>query len=496
MRYPSLKSIEQIIESLIAESTTLEYKSQLSLATTNERKELLKDMTGLGNGGGGTIIFGMDEHKESNIAKCLTPLPNLSLLSQIEDIVLSSISPPLVWSHQAFEIDGGWIIVADVEQSTLGPYMVDAYGEQRFYKRSGTKVHRMSEQEVRDGYSIAIRSAERRDQLWKDHFLPLRMPDGPICLAISALPEEPLTEIIDSRLVDLGWLTPSQDIEEYLGLSSLSLARYSLRNWFDGITSEVAATETSDWLSLRIHRDGAIGIAQEIRYNTRFETIWRILNAFLRYASWIWDRFSLQRPIEIEVAFLGLRADEKGDVFRLVVEPLGVKVENITIHVNELPWELARARVRHRIVRRFADRFVQSIGESSVKPMFEHGWLYNRSGERLQMALDAGRLWNPIQAGSVANIGTDGQIWSLDGEVRAFVFDGVVIDRSGDTLALLEMATGAGCPDDFLPRINEDSTSPKSLGTVPVDSHFSESVPSPTGRWSDQNLQSLIERFV
>ena len=503
MRYPSLEAIQRLLDLRIAENTTLEYKSQQLLSTTHDRRELLKDLTGMGNGGGGTLIFGMDEEEVTNIAKCLTPLPNLSIVSQIEDIVISTVRPPMIWTHHEYAFEDGWIVVAEVEQSPLGPYMIDAYGEQRFHKRSGTKVHKMSEQEVRDGYSIALRSLERRDQLWRKHLLPLRVKDGHVCLVVSALPEEPLTEIINTRELDLRKFAPPEPILQYTNLTRLSMVPYSLRHWSDGLTAEVAKSESTDWLALRIHRDGAIGVAQEIPYGMSLESIWRMLNAFLRYLAWVWNEFSLQRPVELEIAIVGLLSASSqdratGGLDQLVVQPPGVTVENVSIQINELPWELARARLRQRIVRQFADRFKQTIGESGATATFEHGWLYNKVGQRLNLAFDRGRIWDATQGVDgigIANVGTAGQIWGLDGNVRAFILDGVIVDLDGLTLACLEMATGVGCPDDFLPRIDQNSASPRDLGTVPVDTPLTQDVPVPRGLWSDKDLRSLIEQW-
>jgi hypothetical protein len=498
MRFRTLEAIQQLIELRIAENTTLEYKSQLPLSTENDRKELLKDFTGMGNGGGGTLILGMDEEKDTSVARRLTPLPDLSVIGQIEDIVISTVRPPLIWSHNAYAFEGGWIVVVDVEQSTLGPYMIDAYGEQRFHRRSNKSVHRMSEQEVRDGYSIALRSRDRREQVWKDHHLPLRIANGATCLVVSALPEEPLSEIINSREIDLRSFAPPEGIAHYVNLTRLSMVPFSLKHWADGLTAEIAKIESSEWLTLRIHRDGAVGIAQEVLTGIAYESISRTLNAFLLYLAWFWNEFSMQRPVELEVAIVGLPlAALQDDVFssarQKIVEPPGLTVGHVGITVNELPWELSRAAVRHRIVRRFADRLKQAFGEPGATSMFEHGWLYNNAGRRLNLALDQGKIWDPGQGGSIANIGTDGQIWGTNGKVCTFVIDGVIVDTEGRTLATLEMANGIGCPDDFLPRIDQYSDSPRALGTVRVETPLTQELPAPTGLWSDLDLRSLIE---
>ena len=119
MRFKDFQAVESLIQNRIPESGSLEYKSELSLASDGNRKELLKDLTGMGNGGGGTIIFGMQEEPGTSVAKELSPLIVVTT-GQIEDIVRSAVHPPLVWSFTSFEV-AGVVIVADVAPRPWDP---------------------------------------------------------------------------------------------------------------------------------------------------------------------------------------------------------------------------------------------------------------------------------------------------------------------------------------------------------------------------------------
>jgi ATP-dependent DNA helicase RecG len=121
MRYRDIDAVSRLIHQRIPENSTLEYKSALSLGTQGEKKELLKDLTSMGNGGGGTLIFGMEEEPGTNVAKALTPLADPGLVGVVEDVVTSAVRPPLLWSHETFEVEEGFVVVIDVERSGLPP---------------------------------------------------------------------------------------------------------------------------------------------------------------------------------------------------------------------------------------------------------------------------------------------------------------------------------------------------------------------------------------
>jgi hypothetical protein len=499
VHFDKLDAVKRLIDTRIPESTSLEYKSELHLDSTEDRRELLKDLTGMGNGGGGSIIFGMQEEAGTNVAKELSPLGTSSIVSQIEDIVRSAVHPPLVWSHNAFEMGGGWVVIADIEPSTLGPYMVESYKEQRYYKRTGTSVHPMSEQEVRDAYAIALRARDHRDDTWKRHLLPIRIDPQEPWLVVSALPEEPLSEIFDARQVDFQKFILPPLLANYPDHSSVDFAARSMHHWADGIAGDDGINGEEPRCLIRLHRDGAAGIALHLYPELRMEATARVLNAHLLYLAWFWDEFRLHRPVELEIALTGLTQatmprNAFGTASTDVVQPAGVNVETVSVIEEVLPWELLRAPVRHGVLRRFCDRLEQAFGRASAKPLFEEGWLYGKSGQNTGLLLGAGLIWEHRGAGPGVRHGSfdvAGQVRGA-GDVCAYVVDGVLIDPAGDTLALLEMATGSGCPNDFLLTGATTRECPPGQSIPRGDAPAGIEIPHPTGRWSELLLREVL----
>ncbi len=500
MRFRDIDAVRRLISNRISESSTLEYKSQLVLAGSETRKELLKDLTGMGNGGGGSIVFGMTEVEGVGVAQELAPLPSSAIVGQIEDIVRDSVHPPLVWSSNTFESDGGWIVVTDIEPSTLGPYMIDAYGEQRYYKRSGTRVHRMSEQEVRDAYAVALRTTEYRDQLWAKHMLPISLNPREPWLLVSALSLEPLRAILDARTVDLSRFVNPPPLTNYMSHTGLPFVVHGLRHWRDGLAGDDGANGREPTCILRLHRDGAAGIARKGALDIRVDWAARIINAYLLYLAWFWSEFSLARPVELELSLIGLaNATLPAHTFSTspvtVVQPAGVRVNDVAVTEEMVPWELLRAPVRHRLLRRFCDRLEQAFGRASAGDLFEWGWLYDRDCQRTDYVLSRGMIWEPRAATGlrVASISTSGFITSATSVGDAFLVDGAVLDAAGNTLAVLEMACGSGCPDDFLPdAVSLEEQAPQQAGIEPDSDPSDALIPVPTGRWSERLLSEAL----
>jgi hypothetical protein len=499
MRYRDIDAVSRLIDQRIPENSTLEYKSELSLGTQGEKKELLKDLTSMGNGGGGTLIFGMEEVPGTSIAKALTPLTDRGLVGVVEDVVTSAVRPPPLSSFETYEFDGGFVLVVDVERSPLGPYMVDAYGDQRYHKRAGNHTHQMSEREVRDAYELAHRSLARRDELWKQHLLPMKVDEGAPWLVVSALPEESLTEIFDSRKIDLSVFQSPTSMANYISHTGLQFALGRLRHWTDGLAADDGANGIDPRLMLRLHRDGSGGIAQQVPAEINQEWNARVLNAFLIYLAWFWAEFNLQQAVEVELAIVNLvGATIPANAFTVaptsVVVPRGVDVNHVSVSEYALPWELARASVRHRLLRRFSDRVEQTFGRDGARTLFERGWLLDRHGSITGMALDRGMIWQPNQGQgglSKASVDTAGQVYGNEG-VCGYIINGAFIDADGNTLACLEMAQGPGCPDDFVPRIAQGMDVPPTPGRDPMEVIGEVVRPEPTGGWSDQSISDLL----
>ena len=500
MRYRDIDAVKRLIKNRIPESTSLEYKSDLLLTSIAARKELLKDLTGMGNGGGGTVIFGMEEEPGTNVAKEPSPLPDATTAGRVEDIVRDAVHPPLIWSYILFEADPGWVIVADVEPSTLGPYMVDAYNENRYHKRTGQKVHPMSEQEVRDAYAIALRATEQRALLWEKHSLPIGVPPNEPWLVVSALPQEPLREIFDARQINLMQFVRPSPLARYIGHTGLTFATQALGHWRDGLAGDDGVNGVEPGCVLRLYRDGAVGVAGRWpQQDLQVGWVARVLNAYLVYLAWFWDEFSLARPVELKLAIGGLsKATVSAHNFSLaqptIVQPVGVAVNEVIVSEEVLPWELLRAPVRHRLLRRLCDQLEQAFGSSHVSELFERGWLYDRHGSNTQLVLRRGGIAEVRQGGhGLASLDSAGRVYGASSAGEAYVVDGVLIDEHGDTVALVEMAPGIGCPDEFLPDITSNDRPPApNWNRDPIPTPAGTVAPLPIGKWSELAARDIL----
>jgi len=352
----------------------------------------------------------------------------------------------------------------------------------------------MTEREVRDAYSLAHRSSDRRQQSWIDHSLPVRVPEAVPWVAVSALPLEPLSEILDLRSTDLGIFHVPPPLRHYISHTGLDFALLNIRPWADGLTADDGHDDNEPKTVVRLHTDGAGGFARELQIQIDPDWISRVFNAFLVYLSWYWHEFNLQRPVELELVISGLTGCSLpvgafNFLSQPVVQPSGMNIDRLLLREEVLPWELGRAAVRHRVIRKLNDRLSRAFGKTNPSALFERGWLFNHEGVSTDLNLNRSMIWDQKQNQSAASIDAEGRVKKpSSGAVVGHFLGGVIIDPRGYTLATLEMAEGSGCPDDFLPVGRQIPPPPPDYDSQPAEPSSNEVAPDPKGLWSDQRL--------
>jgi hypothetical protein len=444
------------------------------------------------------------------VAASLAPLSSAAQASRLEDVVRGGVQPPLLVEYGAVRVEGGFVLAIDVERSPLGPYMVEAYGHRRYHVRVGTRTVPMTEREVRDAYALALRSRDVRPSAWADHGLPLQPPSGDPWIVVSALPEEPFSDILDMRLVTRQDLQPPAAMATYINsdqIGDLTPALQGLTRWADGYFSVDYERDGTEHRIVRIHRDGAAALALRMRPGPKGE-VWvvrvsRIVNAALLYLGWLWEAFGLRRPVELQIAvhrgpdhlFEQSTPTERELEWRVVVQPFGMEVGAISTSEYVLPWELRRASVRHRVVLTLADRMYQAIGEQQAEVPFRRGLLHDLTGTCINMSVGSDNIWDEAGGGHIGWIYDDDSVVSTrTGEIVGWYSDGVVMDLSGDAVAVLELAPGTGCPDDFIG--TELASNPGGAAqTFTASRQHSRrklDVPAATRKWSSVDLRTLF----
>jgi hypothetical protein len=135
------------------ETQTLEFKRELNLDRDRDKNEVEHDAFGMATGGGGVIIFGIEEVELPDGAKAagqLRPLTDGTLRDRLE-MLLDDRGQP----HLLFQVH------PDVPASAGGFYLVlEIFGrrrphqaqDKRYYVRRGTRVRAMDEAEVAEAY--------------------------------------------------------------------------------------------------------------------------------------------------------------------------------------------------------------------------------------------------------------------------------------------------------------------------------------------------------
>lgn len=502
MRIETWNDVDSLILNAIPEGPSLEYKAALALGPDGQRVEAMKDLTGMGNGGGGTLIYGVHEDPANEGVPAGTrPLEDRSLVGVLEDIVRSSVRPPLLFNYRVLEGTEGFLLVVDVARSPLGPYMVEGYGQRRFFIRVGSRTAPMQEQHVRDAYALAIRGREHRADTWAQHHLPVRPMTNTPWLTLSALPEEPLVDLFDPAKVEIDELRLPPEMQLLPQVGGYDLAAQRLEIWADGVYGDDGQDGTPTRSVLRLHRDGAAGLGVG-RYTNGIPLydIERALNAQVIYLAWFWNRFGLRTPVELQARMENLaEATVQFGAFqteeRRVREPSGVSVPEVVLRREFLAHELARASVRHTLVRDFGDRLHQAFGLPRAEVLFRMGWLYGRDGNPLGLSIGGSGVWDQegmrrgrvYQSGKIRTVSNDG--------VVAQCVDGVVSDQDGRVLAAVEMAPGTGQPDSFVPKTLTSAATYVVHGGnpgEPLPDTDAVGLPSALGEWSERSLAELL----
>jgi len=120
-----------------SETRTLEFKREVHLNTTEDKKEFLRDITALANTDGGYLIIGIEE--ENEVATAISPIADPQAFSQKAlDLLQHSVKPQIFGLRvQTVEIEPKqYVIVVYVPASWNRPHMVILKGERSFWGRN------------------------------------------------------------------------------------------------------------------------------------------------------------------------------------------------------------------------------------------------------------------------------------------------------------------------------------------------------------------------
>jgi Putative DNA-binding domain len=148
--------IDQFITEHQEENLHLDFKlATAALDGRDDRKTLARALSGFANGDGGVIVWGVDARPNVEGIDCAqdkrTISPLSQLISKLNEYTGQAVNPLVSGIlHRRIEtgLDSGFAVTL-VPASDAGPHMAKM-GEDRYYKRSGSRFAKMEHYEVAD----------------------------------------------------------------------------------------------------------------------------------------------------------------------------------------------------------------------------------------------------------------------------------------------------------------------------------------------------------
>ena len=160
--------LQALVVNGVRESRSLEFKAKLVWGNESEKKEFLADVSALANGGGGDLVFGIDE--DHGVASAVVGLdsfdPDEDTL-KIESTVRDGIAPRIVGIRlQPVALSNErWAVIIRVPNSLNRPHMVVFKQWSRFYSRNSAGKYQLDVHELRSTFMASESLAERVRQL-------------------------------------------------------------------------------------------------------------------------------------------------------------------------------------------------------------------------------------------------------------------------------------------------------------------------------------------
>ena len=138
--------IRNLVDHRVAERKDLDYKEKLPGGTDSDKREFLADVVSLANTGGGHIVYGVAERRDSDGHATGEPervqglKDNLDQAQlRLDQIIRSGVSPRvagITWRVVDDLGADGPVLVLHVPRSYQAPHMMSYGGASRFYARS------------------------------------------------------------------------------------------------------------------------------------------------------------------------------------------------------------------------------------------------------------------------------------------------------------------------------------------------------------------------
>lgn len=163
----TFEDVQALIDNEICEGKTIEYKSELHITNSEEKREFLADVSAFANADGGDLIFGI---KEDEKTKLPDSIPGICIenedetIRKIESMIRDSIQPRIVDIKFKMILvkNHKYILIMRIAASFIAPHRIIYRGWDKFFSRNSKGKYSMDVNELRTAFNM---SQEIRKQI-------------------------------------------------------------------------------------------------------------------------------------------------------------------------------------------------------------------------------------------------------------------------------------------------------------------------------------------
>ncbi len=255
-----LEDIKSLVENMVREARTIEYKLSLPGGTDEDKREFLADVSSFANASGGDIVFGVE-------AKDGIPVATPGLVGFVEDkerlrlesIVRDGLDPrvPGVQLKAVLGASTRPVLVLRIPKSWSSPHMVTFKNLSRFYTRSSAGKFQLDVTEIRSAFALSEQLPERIRR-WRDDRIAKIIADE------TPLPVEPEPKLVlhlipIASLSNEGWLAAQALQSHHTKLHPIGVGGWDNRINIDGLVTFSAIREDAPKRSYcQVFRSGRV----------------------------------------------------------------------------------------------------------------------------------------------------------------------------------------------------------------------------------------------
>lgn len=167
------KDVLALVERGGIETYRREYKRQICLTTSDEKRGLLESVTAMANTLGGEIIFGVNEKAEGSYEVVGLDIENIDKLKQsFESILRDSIEPRIRYYLDIITDDGkSPLAILYIDKTYDSPHRIIDPKHHPFYKRDASGKHPMDIKEIRASFLESDNYVTRVDRFLDSRYI-------------------------------------------------------------------------------------------------------------------------------------------------------------------------------------------------------------------------------------------------------------------------------------------------------------------------------------